>query len=534
MNAETRISLPVQGTPPRYAGLWLALIMLLGFGLRFTGLHWGQAYSWNAQGDGIAAYLTAVDFERGEPLAQYIGQPNFNEHSKLPGPLWTLFCVAGLRFRGSIEGVIWAVILLNTATVYLVYQLTGRTVGSPAALWAALLTATLPWVVNYSVAVYNPDVMPFLGALLFLALWEVTQRERSRAVFWVVLLMLAMPQFHMSGLMLIPAVVMVLWLSPARLSFPWLIGGLVAGIALYWPYLHGEMLHGWQNSRGWLAGGRSGHAVESLKALSAPLSFLVNWVPRWTQSAEDYRELGRSCFGSFYVFLALNVLSMVFAGFLVLEALQIIKLAFRGFWRAPRAAFTRSPGIIFLTLVFCVPLLCALVSGTPFHSRYCLVLLAPQIALAAAAAGNLLNAPRAGRIFPPVMAVTILANIWLMPAMYWAQGRRIERGPLFVPSFRKLESVYQGLKAHAGANRFVRVEVAAYHQSSPPDDKSLHQAELISDYVAVREAENGLPADVRTSPLIYKLSFADQVEPGDPAVAYRKSGIALVARPDVK
>jgi hypothetical protein len=260
----------------------------------------------------------------------------------------------------------------------------------------------------------------------------------------------------------------------------------------------------------------------------------VNWAPRWTQSAAEYRELGRSCFGSFYIFLVLNVLSMVFAGFLILGVFQTIRLAFRGFWRAPRAAFARSPGVIFLTIIFAVPLLCALVSGKPFHTRYCLVLLAPQIALAAMAAAKWLTVPRAGRIFLLVSVVTTLANIWLVLAMFWVQGRHIEEGPWFVPSFRKLETVYQDLKAHAGTNRFVRVEVAAYRRALPPEDKYLRQAELIYDYVAVREAENRLPAETRTPPLIYKLALADQVKPGDPAVAYRKFGIALVAQPEVK
>src|SRR5205814_944030 len=132
-----------------------------------TGLVWGQSYSYFTSADSLAAYSVAVDYGCGEASAGYLGQPNFSPDAKLPGPLWTLFCFIGLRFWGSIEGVILAIILLNTGTICLTYLLAKRTLGPSAALWAALFAATLPFPVYYSVIAYNPDVMPFLGALLF-------------------------------------------------------------------------------------------------------------------------------------------------------------------------------------------------------------------------------------------------------------------------------------------------------------------------------------------------------------------------------
>src|SRR6516225_9292674 len=92
---------------------WIVPVLLLGLVLRLTGLWWGQAYFYFGQGDGIEAYSVAVDYADGDARAQYIGQPNYNTHSKLPGPLWTLLCFAGLRIGKSIQGVIVLVILLN-------------------------------------------------------------------------------------------------------------------------------------------------------------------------------------------------------------------------------------------------------------------------------------------------------------------------------------------------------------------------------------------------------------------------------------
>jgi len=181
-----------------------------------------------------------------------------------------------------------------------------------------------------------------------------------------------------------------------------------------------------------------------------------------------------------------------------------------------------------------VPLIFALVSGKSFAARYCLVWLAPQIALSATAATKWLATMRTGRVFLCILVVTIIASIWSMPVMYGFRGRQIEQGSLLVPSFRRLESVYQDLKVPAGTTRFVQVEVADYRLALPPPDKYLREAEIIYDYVGVREMENGLPVDAKTPPLICKLCTVDQVRPGDPVVAYRKFGIAPIAIPTIK
>src|SRR5207253_8444323 len=99
----------------RFAPLFLALILVIGFGLRLSALKWGQAYSYFGQGDSVEAFQVAVNYGHGEPRAQYLGQPNYNLHSKLPGPLWTIFCFVTYRFWGSVEGIAFTIALLNSA-----------------------------------------------------------------------------------------------------------------------------------------------------------------------------------------------------------------------------------------------------------------------------------------------------------------------------------------------------------------------------------------------------------------------------------
>ena len=62
------------GGKPSFARLWLTLILLLGLGLRVAGLVWGEAFFYASQGDCLDAYRVAVDYAKGEPRAQYIGQ----------------------------------------------------------------------------------------------------------------------------------------------------------------------------------------------------------------------------------------------------------------------------------------------------------------------------------------------------------------------------------------------------------------------------------------------------------------------------
>lgn len=515
---------------PGLAAWRIVPILILGLVLRMCGLWWGQGYFYFGQGDGLEAYSVAVAYADGEARAQYLGQPNYNTHSKLPGPLWTLLCFAGLRIGKSIEGVIVTVILLNVAAIYLTYLLTERTLGAQSALWTALLAATLPSAVFYSVGVYNPEVMPFLSACLCLALWSVVRQEHSRHIFWVGLLLLAMPQFHMSGLGLWPAVVIILALSSARLNLRWLAAGLFAGALLYLPYLLGEHAHGWQNTRGMMTSEHSGFSIEGLKALSTPLSLLVNWVPHWTRHPAEYRELGRACFGWFGVLLAANFLSAIVAAFLVLGAFQQARSTATGFWRAPRATFNRAPGFVFLAVLLLVPLFGAVLIGQRFHVRYGLVLLPPLLALAGGGAARCLAAPHFGRVFAIALVLTTCTNIWFMPAYYRHSGYKIERSEAFVPSFRQLDQVYQRLQAHAGSKCTVGVEAAAYLNELPRWCEPYNAASSISHYVALREKERARTCASPQETVTYHLCRADQATPGDPRIAYRAHGIALVAK----
>lgn len=519
--------------PERFAPLLLASIILVGFGIRLTGLKWGQAYSYFGQGDAVEAYQVALNYGHGEPRAQYLGQPNYNYHSKLPGPLWTILCFESCRFWGSVEGIVVTVILLNTAAIWLIYVLSKLTIGPRWGLLTALFAATLPWVVYYSNAVYNPDVMAFLAALLFLALWKTTQAERTRMIFCVPILLVSLPQFHMSGLLLIPAVILILILNPRPLNWTWLGFGFAAALAIYAPYIRGEMAHGWQNTRMMFTsqGSGRGYSFESLKAISAPLSFLVNWGPRWVRSAAEYREFGRACFGSFGVLLGVNIISMALAGLIILGAFLEIRESMTGFWREPRAVFSRSPGVSLLTILLLGPLLVATLAGQPFHTRYCVAFLPSLLPLCTLGVGRWLQ--QSGRLATFTKALLVLtcgANLWLMPAFYFHQGRQIEQSAVFMPSFQELEMVYQNLKASVGTNAvLVQVDDSTYLKALKPNEKQARDASLIRPYVKARELDS-FHGVMPWGAEVFELRRADSSYSDSKAIAYHAHGIQLVRK----
>src|ERR1017187_3108336 len=190
----------------------LLLIIIGGFVLRLAGLYWGEAFHHASSGDEMIAYRVAMEFAAGQERAQYIGQPNF-KGAKVPGPLWALFWLAGLKIGGSPASVCLLVILLGTAVIYFVYRLGEKPFGAGDSFLGGLFLAASPWAVHYSVGATTPLLMAFLSGLLYLSLWDVVVGEKSPKIFWVCLILAVMPQFHMMVIFLAPAVLLVLALN---------------------------------------------------------------------------------------------------------------------------------------------------------------------------------------------------------------------------------------------------------------------------------------------------------------------------------
>ena len=509
----------------KHNALCLAVILMLGFTLRWIQLDWGQSFGFNMQEDGVISCIVARDYANGDQIAQYIGQPNYNDHSKLPGPLWTLFCLSGLNLTGTPDGIMYELLALNTLTIYLAYLLAERTCGS--GLLTALLVATAPRIISFSVAVYNPNVMPFFGTLYYLALWRVIQNDNSRSSFWIPFIPLLALQFHMSGLLLVPVGILLIIISAARLNYMWLVLGGLAGIGIYLPYIRGEAANQWQNTMGMLRGGGWHVSVEALKIFSSTAGFLVNWSAGWVRTSSEYTAFGKACFGSQYVLFGIYAISTVVAAFLLYCTIDRGKNVLCGFKWSSRKNFFRNSGMAFLSMVVLLSFIFALLEGKAYHARYCLVFIIPVFALVGAAVLPWLLTSTKRHFFVVILAISIALNIWITIETNIYQERNIEFGSFFIPSFRKLESVYIQLKNNSGWSTPIRIDDTSYYASLPKGDRFLRDALLVKLFVGFREKGQIYTPQTAPAPLTYVLSRSDTVRRNDPRVAYYGNGIAL-------
>jgi hypothetical protein len=219
----------------------------------------------------------------------------------------------------------------------------------------------------------------------------------------------------------------------------------------------------------------------------------------------------------------------VVAALLITGTFLEVKKSWPGFNWSSRKEFFRTSGVALLSMMFALPVLFSLLGGKSFHARYCLVFITPFFVLVGAAAARwFMTSPRK-KMFCLMIVIATLANVWVMIATDVYQKNNIERGPVFIPSFRKLETVYQQTKKHSGADIPVTIDDAAYASSLPESDEFLRDALLIRQFVQVREKEHAPPSDKKTAPAVYKLCRANEVKPDDPAIAFYGNGIALVA-----
>ena len=491
----------------------------MGLFLRLVGFYWGQGYEFNAIGDEIEAYQVGTQFLAGDQPALYLGQPNF-KHGKVPGPLWAMVWAAGVRLGGGPEAVILTMVVLNTVVIWLVFVLGKKLFDATHGLWAALLLATSPWPVYFSVGCTNPEIMAFFGVLLYLALWSVVRQSKSPHIFAVVVVLAVMPQFHMFGIFLCPSVLLLLLLRRCELNWKWLVAGLLFALLLYVPYVLGDAQNHWANTRR-LFGEGDKFSFGSFKALSTTVMSLTNLFESViSRRFADYKIFGDAICGSFYVLAAFNALSIVLSALVLGSFVVLFTKALKGQWRSLQQALAAAPATVFIGVMVLLPLLLFILTGASFNSRYAIVLY-PLLFLLPAV---LLAITRHRRLIRGAVVTTIVFNIWFCLAFYRYQDHRIAHADYFIPTFRKLELVYQQIRAAAGANEQLHLVAAGF----PADHDSLptHGAETLVKYVNLR-AQFDHPGTLRQLRVGPSASLVDN----SGRVLYQGNGIAVVALP---
>ncbi|MEY4917412.1 MAG: hypothetical protein RL616_1325 [Verrucomicrobiota bacterium] len=508
----------------------LPIILLIALALRLLYAFQADGNAFGNQNDGMEAYEVATHYEAGEDRAQYLSHANCNQNSKLPGVLWTLTCVAGIKLTHSVSGILLLTIFLNLIAIALTWKLARDLFDEKTASLGALFLAVSPWAVHYSAIIYNPSPMPLFGAVIFLALFRCVRHAKSAAIFWLPLLVIIGPQFHMSTLSLIAPLLVFGWLMRLKPSWSWLVAGVLAAVVCYLPYALGDARHDWANTRGMMFGGAGKFSADALKVITSPFSFLINyWYPGWTYAPGDYPALARRTFGGMAGLVIVNLISVGFAVLSVCGVVCAVKPLLKNFRAAPREFLLRSPALLSVVFLLLAYLFFNLIAGKPFHARYCLLVLPLLFTLAGFGAARCLESARLNKYFLPLLLVTLAANLWFMTAMCRFEHDRITDGAVFVPGYAKLESVYRQLKTTAETK--VEVRDRDYLTALPPGEKNniYRHVGLLRRYVACREMELQTAGKVFANTNFFELRAAALVQSNDVAVKFYGNGIALVA-----
>lgn len=452
----------------------LIITLVTGLLLRLAAVYFVQGYHHFMANDEVSALEFVLAFLGGEERAYYLAQPAFNS-GNLPGPLWTLLGVTLFKLGGnSAEGALYWMAAVNSITVYFVYLLAMRFMQSGLALVTTVFYALAPWTVYYSYGLYNPVPLDLIGVLLCLALWSTISHAESKHVFWVPLLCAVIPQFHMIGVFVIPAVLLVLFLSPVQLNRRWFIAGIMAGILLYLPYLIGDMLNDWQNLKAMTSGGQERkYSASVLKVITAPATVLSSIPAGWTgDEIEPIKQFGNRWFGHYVVLLAVCGWTVIHSFIFLFSFIHRFTGSARRHWCTPAGLLITDNKTIFIGILVIVPLLLFLLTGHNFSTRYAIILFPLLFMLPGL---FLQERVRTGttKYWIYSLIFTGVFNIYLLGSYYAYQNQRLAGQQQFMPSFRKLETIYQAVKNDAGATHQIEIVLSDTVRELPHFEQKL-------------------------------------------------------------
>lgn len=262
---------PASSSSQAYRGLTLlllALCLLVAALLRFSALDLME-YK-RDEGAMIQLVSKLVDdgvfLTRGQLSSK--GTHNSPLASYLLAPAWVVV--------QSPIALAWLIALFNVAAVGVTYWIGQRFLSPRAGLVASACMAVSPWAVFLSRKIWLQDMVPLFSALLLAATLVLVIESRRRAIFWVLLWSGVVAQLHMTGYLVVGAVLLFLVVHRPRISPLALVLGLVALGGLYLPY--GVFLAGggWKE---WLAllshRGGAGNPTSWLQQIE-PIWHLVN------------------------------------------------------------------------------------------------------------------------------------------------------------------------------------------------------------------------------------------------------------------
>jgi len=165
--------------------------------------------------------------------------------------LFSAIAVATTIWWHLFSGVVF-VIALNLCAIALVYRLCAKQFGFQVAAITTLLYASSPWGVLYArLPLPSSCLAVFSVWLIHLSLRWLDEKGNQRLAM-MVLLGLAIPQIHFSGICVSIWLMVVLYLGRKQISYFSLVTGGLLGAAIWAPWIAFQQMTGWFEMKTWL------------------------------------------------------------------------------------------------------------------------------------------------------------------------------------------------------------------------------------------------------------------------------------------
>ncbi|BBM89588.1 hypothetical protein COTS27_01293 [Spirochaetota bacterium] len=250
--------------PSRYAKEILIVLVVTSCFVRLYWLFMGMGSSHYSYHDEVAAVLYGEKW-------LYYSHAMFSS-GQLPGPWQNIIFWLLIRILPSSPLMLYLVPMMwGLVEIILIYIMILKwSENKNAALIGAALSAYAPWSLQFSYTFWNPYPVIPLMTLTMIVLYDVLHQDRSRRIFWLIVLIAIMPFFHMMSFFAAMGIVGLILYEWRRISLNYRYGGwgLLVGILLYVPFIYFDAKNNFMILRGYIAGDLIRSKVEVLKVIS--------------------------------------------------------------------------------------------------------------------------------------------------------------------------------------------------------------------------------------------------------------------------
>ena len=282
------------------------------------------------------------------------------------------------------------------------------------------------------------------------------------------------------------------------------------------------MRHDWENTR-LILSGKDDFTFGVIKVISGPVTVLSNHPGRWLgDGLEGLFELGDIWFGSHYLLLAVNLVSLLLALVIVFWFARYFVILLRRYGKHPRQMFKNDPVASFIGILLFFPLLLFVLTGHNYSTRYA-ILIFPLLFILPALYLALAKPGRIKRFYLASLPFMSVFSIYLLLAFFTHLSRQAEGDEYFINSFRKMELIREQVEQHAGENTRAKLVVDEYTRQAP---ERLRIATLaMSDYIGVYE--NYIETKNNAKEKTYVIRYANDAHVDPSAIAYEGNGIVV-------